>query len=75
MRQEGDVKVEVFKNKSNLYIYVTMYVSPHQNRQQQCRIILVNRFKLRDPGERIAAHRAPNPAIEPADDYMTGGKY
>lgn len=26
----GEVKVEVFKNKGNLYIYVTMYVSPYQ---------------------------------------------
>ncbi len=36
---------------------------------------LVSRFKLRDSGERIAAHRALNPAIEPSDDYVTGGKY
>ncbi len=36
---------------------------------------LVNRFKLRDAGERIAAHGALSPAVEPADDYAAGSKY
>ncbi len=36
---------------------------------------LVNRFKLRDAGERIVSHEASGPAIEPADDYGAGSKY
>jgi len=36
---------------------------------------LVNRFKLRNSGERIAAHGVLSPSKEPSDDYVTGGKY
>ncbi|WP_349946484.1 methyl-accepting chemotaxis protein [Lacrimispora sp. BS-2] len=36
---------------------------------------LVNRFKLRDAGERISAHDASGSFIEPADDYTSGSKY
>lgn len=40
-----------------------------------CFLIIVRNWLTVNSGERIAAHRAPNPAIEPADDFMTGGKY